>query len=140
MAYPVANPVGTQFVDIGDGRIDVPALFFLVHAGIGLKDDPYRKEIVHLTEIDPLGLHLLPDGIERFHPGTHLILDVHLVERLDHRFGEAPVDLVPLAGSLLHLLREFGVDFRMFILETELFQFGLDGKESQAVCKGGINI
>ena len=51
-----------------------------------------------------------------------------------------PVDLVPLAGSLLHLLREFGVDFRMFILETELFQLGLDGKESQAVCKGGINI
>src|SRR5690554_7865794 len=119
MAHPVAYSIGTKLIDIGDGRIDVPALFLLIHPGIDPENNTYGKKIIHLTELNTFCLHLVPDGIDRLYARTHLILDIHLIERPDNRHGKMFVNLISLRGGLFNFVGEISKYLRMFIFETE---------------------
>ncbi len=140
MTHPVAYPVGPELVNIGDSGIDIPTLLLLVHPGRNLKDDAHREKVVHLVKLDPLGLHLVPDGVDRLHACTHLVIDAHLVERLHDGYGKILVHLVPLRCTLLDFSYKVGVRIGLLILEAKLFQLRLDSEESQTMSQGRVNV
>ena len=140
VTHPVTDTVRTQLVDIGNGRVNVPALLLLVHTGVHLKDDAHCKQVVHFVEADSLVLHLVPDRVDRLDAGTHLILNPHLVKHRDYRDGKILVNLVSFGGSLGNFSFQISIHLRMFIPETELFQFGFNGKKTQSVCQRSIDV
>ncbi len=140
MAHPVTDTVRTKLIDIGDGGIDVPALLLFIHAGKDLKDDTYSEQIVHFVELDTFVLHFVPDGIDRLYASPHLVLYIHFVKSLDDWHSKMFVNFIPFGRGLFDLLREIGKSLGVLVLETELFQFCFDGKQSQPVCQRGVYI
>ncbi|MPM61172.1 hypothetical protein SDC9_108028 [bioreactor metagenome] len=140
MAYPVTNTIRTELINIRNGGIDVPALLFFIHPGIYLKDDPNGKEVINFVEINTFSLHFLPDGVKRFYAGAHLIFDVHLIKRFNHRFGKTLINFIPLLSRLFNFSRKFSVRLRVFVLETKFFEFGFYGKKTQSMRQRRINV
>ena len=87
-AHPITDTVGTNPVNIRNSRVDIPTLVFLVHTGKRVKNNADRINIINILESDTLAFHLIPNGIDRFHTGTHLILKSHRFQLLVHRGGE----------------------------------------------------
>ena len=139
-AYPVAGAVGVQAVEVGDLAVDVPAYAFLVGLVGALKDDARGIEVVDLAEGDVLGLHLLPYRVAVFDPGLELILEAHLVETLANGRGKAGKHLLVVGRRFLDLLVDGLVGLGVLILEAQVLELGLDGKQAQAVGQRGVDV
>ena len=73
-ADPIADAVGADTVNIGDGGVDIPALVLLVHTRKRVEDNTHGVNVVDILEGDFLRLHLVPDGIDGFDAGLHLVM------------------------------------------------------------------
>ena len=73
-AHPVADAVGTDTVNIGNSRVDVPALVFLIHSRQRVEDNADSVYIVDILKADAFTVHLVPDGIGGLNTGAHLIV------------------------------------------------------------------
>ena len=89
--YPVARAVGVKLVEVGDGRIYRPTDAFLLRRVIAVKNDAHCIEVVDLVERHMFGLHLVPDGIDRFETRLGVIFETHFVKTALDRLGEVAV-------------------------------------------------
>ena len=129
-AHPVAGAFGVQFVDVGDDRVNGPALFFLVGFVGAFENDTNRIEVVDFLERYVFRLHLVPNGIDGFYPGFHLEFEPHFFELRDNRLGEVVVDLLARFFALGDFLLDLVVSLGVFVFEGEVFQLGLYGEQS----------
>ena len=64
-AQPVAQAFGIGLEDVGDERVDLPAVSLLAF-GRRVQDDTYCEQVVYLIHIAMLHLHLMVDGVDGF--------------------------------------------------------------------------
>ena len=125
MAHPVTQAVGMRFVYFGYGYVDVEAVVqFFLHVA-RLEDDAYGKQVIDFLERHMLGLHLVPDGVNGFDAGKDAVFQSHFVQLGAYRGGELFEYFVALYGCRCKFFFYFAVFFRMFVPETQVFQFRL---------------
>ena len=87
VVYPVAQTVGVRLVNIGDGGINIPALFlfegkhlfFVLNIG-RIENDTDSQKVVDFFEPDVFGGHFLPDGIGCFYSFPDIIFQVQFIQ------------------------------------------------------------
>ncbi len=111
-----------------------------VLALVRTENDAHRQKIVHLVERNVLILHLAEDGIRRLHTiGDGVIVFVR-IEDLSYWFDELLVRFLQPRCNCRHLFLNFFVDLRLFVFETEVFEFGFYQEETQTSGKWRIYI
>ena len=87
-----------------------------------------------------LVLHLVPNGVRSLHACLEFVVDTHLVERLFYRTGELTEEHVALFLRRSKLALDGSILFRMLVFEAEVFEFGLDFVETEAVGKRSVDV
>ena len=128
------------FVDFRDSHIDVKAVVQLLLHAFRLKDDAHGQDVINLFERHMLGLHFIPDGIDRFDAGQDMVFQSHLIQLGTDRCGKLCKDLVAFSGCLFQLAFNLLILLGVFILETEILKLGLDLIQSQAMGQWGVDI
>ena len=119
-AHPVAQTVGADTVDVGDGGVDVPTEVLLVDTLLRLEDDAHGEDVVDVFEGDTLGVHLVPDGEGRLDPGTHFVMQPHGLQLLVDGFSKVLEEAIASALCGGELLVDQLVFAGVFVLETEV--------------------
>ena len=140
VAYPVAQSVGVGLVYLGNSYIDVETVIQFFFQILGREDDADGQDVVDFFEGNMLGLHLVPDGVNGLDTCQNMVLHAHFVQLGTDRSREVLENLVAFGGCGFQLLLDDFIFLRMFIFEAEVFQFGLDLVEAQAVGQWGINV
>ena len=104
------------------------------------KDDSDGQYVVDFLEGHVLVLHLVPNGVRAFHARFDLILNAHAVERLANGSRKAGKQLITLLLCEGQFTFDGGVFFRMFIPETQVFEFRFDFVQAQAVGQWCIDV
>src|SRR5690606_25185293 len=84
----IPESFGERLVEIGDDRVDAPAVLFPLLA-VALQHDADGEEVVDLVDRLVLALHLAPDRIDVFRTTVDLELEFILLETLAKRLDEA---------------------------------------------------
>ena len=126
MAYPVAQAVGMRLVYLGNGDIDVETVVELFFHVAWFEDDADSEQVINLLERDVLGLHLVPDGVDRFHTCQNPVFQPHLVQLGADRSSEVVEYFVAFGGGSIQLFFYFGIFFGVFVFETEVFKLCFD--------------
>ena len=140
IADPVARTLRMQSVDVGYGRVYLPAYSLLFSLVITFKYDTHGIKVVDLLKGYMLRLHLAPYRIYRFQACFRLIFQAHPYELLLYRLGEVVVDSRPACLGGLDLVADTFVSRRMLILEAEILKLGLDGEKPQSMGQRRIYI
>ena len=130
---PVAQAIGAVAVDLGNGRIDIPATVLLGVPILAVKDDTHGKEVIDFLEGNALNLHLTPDREASLDARLHLIAEPHGVKACLQWCSEAMEEILTTSFTLLHLALDLCVGIGMLVAEAEVLQLGLDGEEPEAV-------
>ncbi len=103
-------------------------------------DDADPEEVEDLFERPALILHLLGNRVEVLRPARDLGLDPHLhqllVQAVLHLFDEA----LALEAAHLHLLGQLAVELRVQVLEGEVLELPLDGRDPQPVGERRVDV
>ena len=137
---PVAQTVGFGGVDVGDRRVDLPALCLFGGERQGFEDDADGEQVVDLLEGDLLSLHLAPNGVDAFQASRNLVIEVVAVQCGDDRSVELVDELAARSLALLQFSGDLGILLREAVLHAEVLQLALDRVEPEPVCQGGEEV
>ena len=140
MVHPIAQAVGVRLIYLTDSHIDIEAFVYLLFLFLRLEDDAHGKDIINLVERHLLLLHLVPYRIRALHTCLYLILEPHLVECLPYGSRELFEKFITGFLRTCKFLFYDGILFRVFKLETQVFEFRLDIVQTKTVCQWSIDI
>ena len=118
VANPIAYPVGMRLIYLRQTDVDVETIVHLHFWRSRFEDDAHRKYIIHFIESDMLGLHFVPDGIDRFDTCHNTIFQPHLIELLTYRSCKLSKHLVTFSCRFFQLQLYLTILFRMLVFET----------------------
>ena len=117
-------------VNLSDGGVNHPALVFLAQRVLRSEDDSNGHQVIHVLEGALLAHHLLPYRID----GLDTRFDSEGITHTRQPFADRPCEL--LVGLHLRTFDEFHFvvyllpRLRMFVFETQVFQFRLDREQT----------
>ena len=131
-AEPVTQALGVGTEDIGDHRIDHPAVRFLP-LRLGVEDDTDGKEVVDAIDVAMLGLHLMVDGVDRLGAALDGEPESGLFQLLLQRGDESGYVLLALGFLRVERVRDIFIGIVIQKLERQVFHLSLDLVETQFV-------
>ena len=140
IADPVAQAVGVHLVEVGDFAVDVEANALFIGLVVTFEYDTRRIVVIHLVERYMLRFHLLPNRVVRLDACLELVFQAQSLQALIDGSGESSENLLIMWRVGNDLLLNRLVVFGVLVFETEVFKFGLNGKQSQAMRQGGIDV
>ena len=106
----------------------------------GRDDDADAHEIVDFVELATAQNHLLVNRVELFWSALNLAANTTHAQIVTHRGNDVRHKLFPLGSSLLHQVRNFGVNLGVEHSERQIFEFPLHRRNSEAMGQRGKNI
>lgn len=85
------------------------------------EDDADSEQVINLLERDVFGLHLVPDGVDRFHTCQNPVFQPHLIQLGADRSCEVVEYFVAFGGGGVQLLLSRHI-LGVFIFEAEVFK------------------
>ncbi len=140
MTYPVADAIRMRLIYLRQTDIDVEAIVHLHFWRSRLEDDAYREDIIYFIKSNMLGLHLVPDGIDRLDTCHNTVFQSHLVKLLTNRSCKLSKHLITLSCRFFQLQLYLAILFWMLVLETQVLEFGLDFVQTQTISKRSIEV
>ena len=137
---PIAQTIRFGGINIGNGRVDLPALGLLRGEWQLLEDNANGKQVVNLLERNLLALHLAPNRIDTLDAARNLIFDIIAIQGLDDWCIERVDKLLTFGLCFVEFLFDLGILLRKAILHAEILQLGFDGVEAQTIGQGGKQI
>ena len=88
---------------LGNGDIDVETVVELFFHVAWFEDDADSEQVINLLERDVFGLHLVPDGVDRFHTCQNPVFQPHLIQLGADRSCEVVEYFVAFGGGSIQL-------------------------------------
>ena len=98
-----------------------------------IDQDPYRRQIVNLTELFMISLHFAENAVKVLRPAVDLRLDADFLQLFPQNHDRFLDDGFPLLPLLPDLVHQFVILLRFQIAERQIFQFPFDVGYAQTV-------
>ena len=139
-ADPIPESLSVGAIMVGHHAVDIPTEVLLHLNGIRLHDDANRKKIIDFLERDLLGLHLVPDGIDRFRAALEFIRDAGFVQIFDDGLGELIDETGPTSLRPLQVVHDFLITVRLCVLQAQILHFCLDGVQPEPMGERSVHV
>ena len=134
---PIAQAIGIRTVQIRHNGIYLPTFGFFLFI-VRIDNDPDGKKIIHFLKRNGLLAHLVPDGMDGFRTPEYGSLDAFIGQDLLNWCYEIDDKLFALGFLFVQLLGNEFISIRVGEFHGQIFQFRLNGIQSQAVGEGCI--
>ena len=91
LAYPIAQTVGVRVVELCKGNVYLETFIVLILSFAWCEYDAHGKDVIDVLKGDMLLLHLVPDGVGRFHTSDDVVFEAHGIELCAYGVGKLAV-------------------------------------------------
>ena len=136
---PITQTFGVRREDIGNERINLPAIGFLF-LGRGVKDDADGKQVVYLIHIAMLRLHLMIDGVNGFRTTFDRELETFLLQFLFQRTDERGYIRFAFGFFRVKRVRDIFIGIVIQELQCKVLHLGLDLIQAESMRHRSVEI